>query len=200
MSNGADVFVAFGGDTAALEASLARANSSIKATTAEMRKLADEMRKTGAASGSELDSRLQSAAGRLVEAKTAAASLKTELQSTGEQAIHAGAGFGYYSRELRALADKSASGRWRQFDGSLINLVAHGYQAAAAFAAVNPALTAVGVGALGAARRSAISFMKWSRRTRSPRSSRPSLAFSANADIPRPTSLRSPPRSPLSRA
>ena len=160
-----DIYVSFGGDTAGLESSLASAKASVAAFSRELARLAREQVKTGADAESALGQKMLAVAAKLDEAKRASFGLKDQLsalsgpgagagaalEATGGHAIHAGAGLGFYTWELRALADEAASGRWRQFDGSLINFTVHGAQAAAAFASINPVLTAIGAAAAAAA-------------------------------------------------
>ena len=65
----ADIYLAFGADTGGLEAGLAQAQAAVKATTAEMRSLASEMVRTGAATDSELGARLADLGSKLADAK-----------------------------------------------------------------------------------------------------------------------------------
>ena len=80
-----DIYLAFGADTGGLEAGLAQAQAAVKATTAEMRSLASEMVKTGAATDSELGSRLADLGSKLADAKEHVTGFKEELKgSEGE--------------------------------------------------------------------------------------------------------------------
>ena len=81
----ADVYLAFGADTGDMEAGLARAQAAVRATTAEMRTLASEMVRTGAATDSELGARLADLGSKLADAKEHVTGFKEELKgSEGE--------------------------------------------------------------------------------------------------------------------
>ena len=78
----ADIYLAFGADTGGLEAGLAQAQAAVKATTAEMRSLASEMVRTGAATDSELGARLAELGSKLADAKEHVAGFKEEMKGT----------------------------------------------------------------------------------------------------------------------
>ena len=78
----ADIYLAFGADTGGLEAGLAQAQAAVKATTAEMRNLAAEMVKTGAATDSELGQRLADLGSKLADAKEHVTGFKEEMKGT----------------------------------------------------------------------------------------------------------------------
>jgi hypothetical protein len=78
----ADIYLAFGADVGGLEAGLAQAQAAVKATTAEMRSLASEMVKTGAATDSELGSRLADLGSKLADAKEHVTGFKEEMKGT----------------------------------------------------------------------------------------------------------------------
>src|SRR6516162_7110580 len=78
----ADIYLAFGADTGGLEAGLAQAQAAVKATTAEMRSLASEMVRTGAATDSELGARLADLGSKLADAKEHVAGFKEEMKGT----------------------------------------------------------------------------------------------------------------------
>ena len=80
----ADVYLAFGAETGEMESALARAQAAVKATTAEMRSLANEMVSTGASADSALGSQLNALGGKLAEAKEHVAGLKDQLKETGD--------------------------------------------------------------------------------------------------------------------
>ena len=77
-----DIYLAFGADTGDMEAGLARAQAAVRATTAEMRSLASEMVKTGAATDSELGARLAELGSKLADAKEHVTGFKEELKGT----------------------------------------------------------------------------------------------------------------------
>jgi GH24 family phage-related lysozyme (muramidase) len=147
-----DVQISFGANTAGLAAGTAAAKAQLAALNDEVTRIAQK----AVASGRTLDVEL---VGALRHTQSEAASLTNTLkaagvaiETTGGHARGAGAGLSFYTREARAMADELASGRFRQFDGSLLNFAVHGASAAAAFAAANPVLTAFGlaVAAVGA--------------------------------------------------
>jgi hypothetical protein len=78
----ADIYLAFGADTGGLEAGLAQAQAAVKATTAEMRSLASEMVRTGAATDSELGARLAELGSELADAKEHVTGFKEEMKGT----------------------------------------------------------------------------------------------------------------------
>jgi hypothetical protein len=77
---GGEVYVTFGGDTGALEASLASAKASVSAFTRELGQLAREQVKTGADAESALGQRMLEAAKHLDEAKEHVHGLKEEME------------------------------------------------------------------------------------------------------------------------
>ena len=160
MAN-SEVYVTFGGDTGALEASLASAKASVTNFQRELNSLARQQAAVGASAESELGQRMLAAAGRLTDAKTAVASLRTELGTVAGGASSAASGvtavshaatagvegLSFYTRELRALFDELSSGRDRQAIGTFSNLAGHFLAAhaeiiplVAAFAAFGAAL------------------------------------------------------------
>ena len=52
---------------------------------------------------------------------------------------------------MRALGDELSSGRYRQADGTFLNLAVHAVQAGGAWAVANPVLVALGAAATAAA-------------------------------------------------
>ena len=74
-----DVYVSFGGDTGPLEAAAAVARAEINSLTREMRELAAEIVKTGAAADSDLAQRLNALGAQFSQAKAHSAELKEEL-------------------------------------------------------------------------------------------------------------------------
>src|SRR5690348_7773473 len=75
--------VKIGADVVDLQSKLAIANSNLRASSSEMRKLADQMRVAGQAGSSELMPGLQSAAAAAAKAKAAVAALNEQMAATG---------------------------------------------------------------------------------------------------------------------
>jgi hypothetical protein len=147
---------AFGPAAAGVERSLAAsveiARAQLARLNGEARTLARTMVETGQAADAGLVSKLalikttSSAVEEQIAAMTGAmAGAAGSIEGAARAATTGGLSMRFMTREARALADEAASGRWRQFDGTIVGIATHGFQAAAAFAAANPILTAFGV-------------------------------------------------------
>ncbi len=79
-----DIYVTFGGDTAALEASLASAKASVNSFARELAALSREQIATGASADSELGQKMLAVAAQLTQAKGAVSGLKGELGELGK--------------------------------------------------------------------------------------------------------------------
>lgn len=99
----ADVYVTFGGDASALEATLASAKAAVNAYAGELRNLAKEMLSTGATADSEIGQRMQDVASHLTEAKGAVSELKNEMKGVGESAEGAGGVAGFFEEIGRSV-------------------------------------------------------------------------------------------------
>lgn len=160
MAGSSEIYVVFGGDSSALEASIASAKASVTQFQRELTSLARQQVATGASAESDLGQRMLAAAGRLSEARGAVSSLRTELGSVSGSAGGAAAGVeavshaassgvegvSFYVREVRALFDELSSGRDRQAVGTFSNLAGHFL---AAHTAIIPMVA--GIAAAGAA-------------------------------------------------
>lgn len=146
-----DVQVKFGAQTADLDAAIAATKAKIADLNNEAKRLATQMVATGQAGNAALVASLGAIKSEATTLNSTLNTMASGIEATGAHAINAGAGLGFYMREFRALADEIASGRYRQADGTFINLAVHGAQAAAAFATANPVLVATGAAALAAA-------------------------------------------------
>ena len=104
MADGA-VYITFGGDTDALEASLASAKAAVSSFTSELSKLAREQVATGASAESELGQKMLAVAGQLTNARARAAELSGEMQHTAGAATATGAGFATLSEALVRVAE-----------------------------------------------------------------------------------------------
>lgn len=138
MANG-EVFVVFGGDSKALEASIASAKASVASLQRELTSLARQQVATGASAESDLGQKMLATVGRLSAARGAVSGFQAELRSvsggassaaSGIEAVsHAASsgveGVGFYTREIRALFDELSSGRDRQAIGTFANLSGH---------------------------------------------------------------------------
>lgn len=145
-----DVQITFGANTSALNSGIASARAQLAGFQADTQRIAQTMISSGRTTD-------EVYVGALAHARSEAAALSgvlktagVDIAGTGAHALSAGAGLGFYAREARAMADELASGRFRNFDGTLINFAVHGAQSAAAFAAANPIVTAFGAAVLAA--------------------------------------------------
>jgi GH24 family phage-related lysozyme (muramidase) len=77
------VYLNFGADVGGLESAMARAQAGVRATANEMRKIAVEMQKTGAAADSDLGQKLAAAGARLGEMKAAANAAREAMAGLG---------------------------------------------------------------------------------------------------------------------
>ena len=121
--------IKFGADATALANAAAGARTAIAGVTAEAQKLASASAASNAGINAQVSSMAHAAGG----------------------AHAAGAGVSFWTRELRALGDELSSGRYRQADGTFLNLAVHAVQAGSGFAAANPLLIALGAAAAAAA-------------------------------------------------
>lgn len=81
------------------------------------------------------------------------------MRRAGEAAKGAGAGVGFYAREIHAVIDEVLSGRSQQLSGTLANIALTSGQAALGFARANLALT--GFGAAGLATAGVLSYLTY---------------------------------------
>ncbi len=153
-----DIYVTFGGDTAALEASAAAAKAAIQSLQRDMASLARQMQATGASAESELGQKMLATAGKLVEARGGLAAIKDDMASLGAgaasgfgkiapAAAEAAAGVEISTREMshavRIFAELAQGETGRASRGFTTMAIQLG--------AANPELIAIGAGALAAA-------------------------------------------------
>jgi hypothetical protein len=158
-----DVQVTFGGDLSALNSATAAAKSSVLGLKDQLNALDATVRNVNASIDDDaVRMRTLALAGQQTRAELAgleavAGTLGGSLESAGTHAASlgahshaAGAGTAFWTRELRALGDELSSGRYRQADGTFLNLAVHAVQAGGAWAMANPVLVALGAAAVAA--------------------------------------------------
>lgn len=146
-----DVTVTFSGDASQLAAATAIVKAQLVSLNAEARTMATAMVAAGRTTDTAMLSALSSVTAEAATAQASLAALSTNVASVGSHMAGTGLTASYVTREIRALADEASSGRWRQFDGSLVNLAFHGAGVVKSFIAANPLLAAFGVAAAAAA-------------------------------------------------
>jgi GH24 family phage-related lysozyme (muramidase) len=151
------VVVSFTADLTGLEAGIARAQAAIAGFTAQAGSLSKQAADAGRVANDTLRAGLEAAGAGATNMKSAVAAADASLVSVEKSAARAGAAFGsagltatYLTRETRALLDEASSNRWRQFDGTLVNLGFHLAQAGAGFLAANPLIAGAGAAAAAA--------------------------------------------------
>ena len=148
--------VSFSTDLSAFDAGLARRGRSLRPSAPRS---TISLAATDAARVAN-DALKNALAGAGVEAttlKSAVAGADAALAGAAQSATKAATAFGsagltatYLTRETRALLDEASSNRWRQFDGTVVNLAFHMAQAGAGFLAANPLIAAAGAAAAAA--------------------------------------------------
>jgi hypothetical protein len=135
-----DVFVTFGGDTGALEASISVVKAQMNALTREMKTAASEFTKTGAAADSELGQKLRSLGDKMAAAKDHMNGLKTATNAGGDA--------------IKQMAEKvgNAAYEYGPWTGSHVQLAqVVGGSLVSAFARAGVAVSAMGLAVGGAA-------------------------------------------------
>ena len=121
----ADIYVAFGADTAGLVAAIAVMNAQVKATTTTVNALGKEMEKAGASASAEIGTKLIGASQKLVSSREQLASYTAQLKSLDSGAATAAHGVEALSQAhglntsqlaesvhvFKALADEIAAGQ-----------------------------------------------------------------------------------------
>ncbi len=152
-----DIYVTFGGDTAALEASIASAKASVASLQRELASLARQQVATGAGADSEIGQQMLAMAAKVTQAKGALAGFKGDLAglsaasgglvALGEGAKEGAAGVeisaGEIGHAIHAMAEL-AEGETGRAKNAMISLAVH-------LGAANPELVGIGAVALAAA-------------------------------------------------
>ena len=149
------VTVTFRADVGELDAGIGLVKAQLASLNAEVSNFSRQMAASAKVANDALKGAFESSAAEAKGLKTAIADADVGLSGVEKSAVKAATAFGsaglsatYLTRETRALLDEAAAGRWRQFDGTIVNLATHMAQMAANFAAVNPLLTAASVAAV----------------------------------------------------
>lgn len=130
----ADIYVSFGGDTAALEAATAVVRGKMQHLGNEMRSLAREFNKAGASAESELGQKLRRLAQDMTGAKSVLAGLQEQAKKGGD--------------EIHALAEKLGNAVWNfsPFSGMYVQMAQDvGEHLVKAFVSADAAGAALGV-------------------------------------------------------
>lgn len=144
--SGADVYVAFGGDTGALEAAASVVKAEMQALQREMQGLAREFKRAGAAAESEVGRQLKAVGDEMAAAKEKSRDLAAELAKIGHGAND---NFKHLSADFKKLTESVAENAYQlgPWSGQHVDL------AKTATLALGNALSGAGaaVGALGIA-------------------------------------------------
>lgn len=145
------VTVTFTSNNTALNAGITAAEARLNALNGSVQQLAQTMVTRGQTGNTALTQgmvAMQQQASQLIGVLEAAGA---QVSAAGSHAAGAAPSLTFMTRELRALADEASAGRWRNFDGTLVNIIGHSTGLATAFAAANPALASLAAGAVVAA-------------------------------------------------
>jgi GH24 family phage-related lysozyme (muramidase) len=154
MADDDNVSVRFTADVSELTTAIGLAKAQLASFSEEVNRYARQGAGSAAAASSALNDAMEAATGGASGLKSAVGGADAALASVEKSATNAASAFGsagltatYLTRETRALLDEASSGRWRQFDGTVVNLATHAAQLAANFAASNPLVAAAGAAA-----------------------------------------------------
>lgn len=128
MTDG-QISVKFTADVSGLQAQLALAQARLRALSGELKATADAAVYMGSAISGSASARLADLNGQVDRAKSSIVTMQQSLkaaadgaEATGGSLRHAGAGAGFYMRELHAMMDEASSGRFKQLEGTMVNV------------------------------------------------------------------------------
>ncbi|MFT4098629.1 MAG: hypothetical protein QM651_16040, partial [Rhodoblastus sp.] len=157
----ADLYVAFGGDTAALEAAASVVKQELSALQRDMTALAKEFRRTGAEADSELGRSLKKAGEEMAVAREKSRDLNAELKKIGAGDND---NFRNLSRDFRKFTESVADnayelGPWTGTHVEMAKLATLGLSNALAGANKALGAMAIGLGATAAAAAAAVAII-----------------------------------------